>query len=58
MQFPLFADILAAKVATQNLLLGIYMPYLIVPLIMLARLAPSPHPFTEAVASLKTKKGQ
>jgi hypothetical protein len=56
-QFPIFADILAKNLPTQNLLIGIYIPYLIVPLIILARLAPTQHPFTEAVSSSKAKKG-
>lgn len=55
--FPLFADILAKKVPTQNLLIGIYTPYLIVPFIILARLVTTPHPFTEAVSFKKAKKG-
>jgi hypothetical protein len=54
--FPIFADILAKNIPTQNLLIGIYIPYLIVPLILLARLVPAAHPFTEPVPFKKIKK--
>lgn len=57
--FPIFADILASNTPTQNLLIGIYAPYLIVPLIMLARLATQQHPFTEVVPRIsKARKGE
>jgi hypothetical protein len=56
MQFPIFADILVTNVPTRNMLIGIYIPYLIIPLIMLARLAPAQYPFTESVSLSKVKK--
>jgi len=54
--FPIFADILVTNVPTRNMLIGIYIPYLIIPLIMLARLAPAQYPFTESVSLSKVKK--
>jgi hypothetical protein len=54
---PIFADLLATNVPTRNLLLGIYLPYIIMPVIILARLIPSEHPFSEPADSLNGKKG-
>ncbi|XP_024391245.1 uncharacterized protein [Physcomitrium patens] len=55
--FPILADILAHNIPTKNLLLSIYLPYLIIPFIILARLVPTQHPFTEAGPPSIAKKG-
>ncbi|CAM6092500.1 unnamed protein product [Calypogeia fissa] len=55
---PILADILASQEPTRFTLLAIYLPYLVIPLIVVARLLPYTDPFAAPVKFSVEKKRQ
>ncbi|KAL2643602.1 hypothetical protein R1flu_011189 [Riccia fluitans] len=53
---PILADILTADIPTRGTLLGIYIPYLLIPILIVARLLPYSDPFGAPVLSSSDKK--
>ncbi|KAL3695248.1 hypothetical protein R1sor_009324 [Riccia sorocarpa] len=53
---PILADILTTDNPSRSTLLGIYVPYLLIPILIVARLLPYSDPFGAPVLSLSDKK--